>query len=69
MEWNWILEEYDDMVYVSDLNNYELLYVNRAGLDMFHLSREELFSGKKATFAMRYSTEEIRLVLFVPTNT
>ena len=47
MEWNWILEEYDDMVYVSDLNNYELLYVNRAGLDMFHLSREELFSGKK----------------------
>ena len=48
MEWNWILEEYDDMVYVSDLDNYELLYVNRAGLDMFHLSREELFSGKKA---------------------
>ena len=47
MEWNWILEEYDDMVYVSDLNNYELLYVNRAGLDMFHLSWEELFSGKK----------------------
>ena len=47
MEWNWILEEYDDMVYVSDLNNYELLYVNRAGLDMFHLSREEFFSGKK----------------------
>ena len=47
MEWNWILEEYDDMVYVSDLNNYELLYVNRAGLDMFHLSREKLFSGKK----------------------
>ena len=47
MEWNWILEEYDDMVYVSDLNNYELLYVNRVGLDMFHLSREELFSGKK----------------------
>ena len=47
MEWNWILEEYDDMVYVSDLDNYELLYVNRAGLDMFHLSREELFSGKK----------------------
>ena len=36
-------EEYDDMVYVSDLNNYELLYVNRAGLDMFHLSREEFF--------------------------
>lgn len=68
MEWNWILEEYDDMVYVSDLNNYELLYVNRAGLDMFHLSREELFSGK-STFAMRYSTEEIRLVLFVPTTT
>lgn len=47
MEWNWILEEYDGMVYVSDLNNYELLYVNRAGLDMFHLSRGELFSGKK----------------------
>ena len=68
MEWNWILEEYDDMVYVSDLNNYELLYVNRAGLDMFHLSREEFFSGK-STFAMRYSTEEMRLVLFVPTNT
>ena len=38
MEWNWILEEYDDMVYVSDLNNYELLYVNRAGLDMFTYS-------------------------------
>ena len=67
MEWNWILEEYDDMVYVSDLNNYELLYVNRAGLDMFHLSREELL--EKSTFAMRYSTEEIRLVLFVPTTT
>ena len=48
MEWNWILEEYDDMVYVSDLNNYELLYVNRAGLDMFHLSREEFFSGKSS---------------------
>ena len=42
MEWNWILEEYDDMVYVSDLNNYELLYVNRAGLDMFHLSGENV---------------------------
>ena len=63
MEWNWILEEYDDMVYVSDLNNYELLYVNRAGLDMFHLFLE------KSTFAIRYSTEEIRLVLFVPTTT
>ena len=68
MEWNWILEEYDDMVYVSDLNNYELLYVNRAGLDMFHLSREELFSGKKY-LCYKIFQEEIRLVLFVPTNT
>ena len=67
MEWNWILEEYDDMVYVSDLNNYELLYVNRAGLDMFHLSRDSFL--EKSTFAIRYSTEEIRLVLFVPTTT
>ena len=69
MEWNWILEEYDDMVYVSDLNNYELLYVNRAGLDMFHLSFGKNSFLEKSTFAMRYSTEEIRLVLFVPTNT
>ena len=60
MEWNWILEEYDDMVYVSDLNNYELLYVNRAGLDMFHLSREELFSGKKyLCYALSFLYQQI----------
>ena len=66
MEWNWILEEYDDMVYVSDLNNYELLYVNRAGRSIF-LGKNSFL--EKSTFAIRYSTEEIRLVLFVPTTT
>ena len=57
MEWNWILEEYDDMVYVTE----QVLICS-------------IFLGKnsfleKSTFAMRYSTEEIRLVLFVPTTT
>lgn len=50
MEWNWMLEEYDEMVYVSDMNNYELLYVNRAGLDMFHLSLETLLHEKRLCY-------------------
>ena len=53
MEWNWILEEYMTIWFMSAiLNNYELLYVNRADVIC------SIFLGKNS-FWKKYLCYEI----------
>ncbi len=42
-----ISDSSDDIVYVSDIENYELTYLNRAALAGFNLTKEEDWKGKK----------------------
>lgn len=47
MDLNWVLEEYDGMVYVSDLHTYELLYMNKKGCELFGITKEDIKRGLK----------------------
>lgn len=42
MDLSWMLEEYDGIVYVSDMDSHELLYVNKAGRELFHVDEDAL---------------------------
>ncbi len=42
-----ISDSSDDIVYVSDIDNYELSYLNKAALVGFNLTREEDWKGRK----------------------
>ena len=37
MDLSWMLEEYDGIVYVSDMDSHELLYVNKTGRELFRV--------------------------------
>lgn len=47
MKLDWILEEYDGIVAVSDMDTYELLYLNRAGYELYHIKQDELLEHRK----------------------
>ena len=42
MDLSWMLEEYDGIVYVSDMDSHELLYMNKAGCELFHVDENAL---------------------------
>lgn len=44
--WEIILDETDDIVYVSDVENYELLYLNKAGRERPRLKGKKINGGK-----------------------
>lgn len=50
MDLNWMLDEYDGIVYVSDLHTYELKYMNREGCRAFGVTNEELLSKRKTCY-------------------
>lgn len=43
MDQTWMLEEYDGIVYVSDMDSHELLYINKIGREFFHVDENALF--------------------------
>lgn len=42
MDLSWMLEEYDGIVYVSDMDSHELLYVNKTGRELFRVDEAAL---------------------------
>ncbi len=42
MDLSWMLEEYDGIVYVSDMDSHELLYMNKAGRELFRVDEAAL---------------------------
>ncbi|WP_455616781.1 response regulator [Eisenbergiella sp.] len=42
MDLNWVLEEYNGIVYVSDMNTYEIKYMNRVARRVCGITAEEL---------------------------
>ena len=50
MDLNWMLDEYYGIVYVSDLQTYELKYMNREGCRSFGLTKEDIQTGKKICY-------------------
>lgn len=50
MDLNWMLEEYDGIVYVSDIKTYELVYMNREGCKRFGVKKEDILQGDKICY-------------------
>ena len=46
MELNWMLDEYDGIVYVIDLESYDLMYMNQSGCKTVGLTRDEILGRK-----------------------
>ena len=42
MDLSWMLEEYDGIVYVSDMDSHELLYMNKTGRELFRVDEVAL---------------------------
>lgn len=42
MDMNWILDEYDGFIYVSDMENYEVKYLNKKGRQLCGVTQEEI---------------------------
>ena len=42
MDLSWMLEEYDGIVYVSDMDSHELLYMNKTGRELFRVDEAAL---------------------------
>ncbi len=50
MELNWLLNEYDGIVYVSDMQTYELLHMNRAGCEAFGVNERSFMHQKRKCY-------------------
>lgn len=50
MDFNWMLEEYDGIVYVCDMQTYELVYMNREGCKQFGVKKEDILQGDKICY-------------------
>lgn len=46
MEFMWMMSEYGGNVYISDMDTYELLYVNKHGCDTLQMQPEQLIGRK-----------------------
>lgn len=58
MDLNWMLEEYDGIVYVSDIKTYELVYMNREGCKRFGVKKEDILQGDKICYEVLQGRKE-----------
>lgn len=57
MDMGWMLEEYDGIVYVSDLETYELRYLNKAGCALFDITPQEITQGNHLCYVLLQGLE------------
>ena len=57
MELNWLLNEYDGIVYVSDMQTYELLHMNRAGCEAFGVNEESFRDHERKCYEVLQSRD------------
>lgn len=58
MDLSWMLDEFDGIVYISDLETYKLQYMNRAGCRLFGLTKEDIQSGDKNCYEVLQNRTE-----------
>lgn len=56
----------DEVVYVSDIETYELIYINKRGLEIYRLQNEKDYIGKKCYEVLQQRRPKVNILVDQP---